>query len=60
MLWVGMSYRYVKLEKIEEDKNKVFYKILIPDFNINFEDEEFGYIEIDKTNKIFQHKNSNL
>lgn len=52
--------RYFELEIIEENNEKICYKILMPYFNCRTKKEGFGYIEIDKIHKIYHHKHDEL
>jgi len=50
-----MSSRHITIKKISENDEVISYKILCPDFNDKFKEEDLGIVEIDKGKKDFVH-----
>ena len=55
-----MSILHIKLEMVNKNKNTIEYKIISPDFNENFLDENLGIIVIDLIENKFYLKENRL
>jgi hypothetical protein len=55
-----MSILHIKIEMINRNNNFVEYKIISPDFNNEFKDENFGIIVINLLENTYIHKENEL